>query len=278
MLKEHMKNKCHRTSSKPAIAFASCGSGTETIIFLHGIGGNKSNWAAQMAYFADKGYRAVAWDVRGYGDSDDYEGPFDFEAISADLLRLMDELSVEKAHLVGLSMGGRILMDFAYRYGDRIASLVICGAFPSFGQALSPEQRAEYLRLRKQPLLEGRSFTELAPKLIASLTGPDASESVRESLGDSIRQLRKDSYLKALEAAVYFDRSQEIQSITARTFLLYAQDDRLTPPEMGRDVQALMPRAQMHVLPRCGHLMNLEAPDAFNQVVYEFISKEPHHE
>jgi len=267
-----------RTSGNPRIAFASCGSGAETIFFLHGIGGNKSNWAAQLTYFARNGYRAVAWDVRGYGDSDDYEGGFEFELISADLLRLMNEFGLEKAHFVGLSMGGRILMDFAYRHADCIDSLVICAAFPSFGKALSPEQRDDFLRLRKLPLLEGRPFSELAPELIASLTGADVQESVYQELHDSICHLRRDSYLKALEAAAHFDRSSEIQSIQAPTLLLYAEQDRLTPPEMGREVVALMPNAQMHVLPRCGHLMNLEAPEAFNQIVHEFISKEQHHE
>lgn len=262
-----------RTSSVPRIAYLSCGSGPETIFFLHGIGGNKSNWAAQLAYFAGQGYRAVAWDVRGYGDSDDFEGGFDFEEVSADMIRLMDELGVERAHFVGLSMGGRILMDFAYRHGRRLRSLVICAAFPSFGKALSAEQREDYLRLRKQPLLAGRSFAELAPELIASLAGPDVRESVYDELHASICVLRKGSYLKALEAAAYFDRSSEIRSIEARTLLLYGESDRLTPPEMGRQVAELMPHAQMRVLPRCGHLMNLEAPELFNQVVRQFIGE-----
>ena len=65
-----------RTHSTPRIAYAWAGSGAETIIFLHGIGGNKTNWLEQLSFFAERGYRAVAWDLRGYGDSDDYEGAF----------------------------------------------------------------------------------------------------------------------------------------------------------------------------------------------------------
>src|SRR5690606_37984467 len=102
-----------RTLGHPGIAYAKCGTGDETMIFLHGIGGNKDNWNEQLRYFASAGYRAVAWDVRGYGDSDDYDGDFLFEDVSADMLRLLDELAVARAHFVGLSMGGRILMDFA---------------------------------------------------------------------------------------------------------------------------------------------------------------------
>lgn len=260
-----------KTRSAPRIAYASAGSGEESIFFLHGIGGNKTNWSEQLRFFSQHGYRAIAWDLRGYGDSDDYAGEFLFEEISADLVRLMDELRVKKAHFVGLSMGGRILMDFASSHSNRIQSLSICAAFPSFGKALSDEQRHDYIRLRKQPLLSGRSFAELAPDLVSSLLGPTASEAMYNTLYESICQLRKDSYLKALEAAVFFDRSKEIQGIQSPTLLLYGEHDHLTPPEMGLKVKALMPHAQMSVLAACGHLINLEASDAFNQIVYQFI-------
>lgn len=62
------------TQTRPRIAYALQGPGPETIIFLHGIGGNKDNWRDQLHYFAEQGFRSVAWDVRGYGDSDDYPG------------------------------------------------------------------------------------------------------------------------------------------------------------------------------------------------------------
>lgn len=266
------KSICYaRTSATPRIAYAYCGDSAEVLFFLHGIGGNKNNWSEQLDYFSKLGYRAIAWDIRGYGDSDDYDGAFDFEEISADLICLMDELGVNRAHFVGLSMGGRILMDFAYRYAERIKSLVICAAFPSFGRALTDEQRDDYIRLRRQPLLAGRSFEDLAPELITSLVGPNVSPRVYEVLHDSICDLRKASYLKALEAAVYFDRSTEIQFIKSPTLLLYAENDRLTPPEMGQQVADLMPHAQIQVLADCGHLMNLESKDHFNHAIRHFI-------
>jgi len=263
-----------RTPGFPRIAYAQSGSGTETIIFLHGIGGNKDNWADQLRYFSDAGYRAVAWDVRGYGDSDDYDGAFLFEDVSADMLRLMDELGVARAHFVGLSMGGRILMDFAWRHGARVRSLTMCGSFPSFGKALSQSQREEYLRLRREPLLAGRSLQQLAPRLIASLAGPEVRPDVYDALHASICRLRTQSYLKALEAAIDFDRTEEIRSITAPTLLLYAENDRLTPPRMGQEVQAMLPSARFQILPRCGHLMNLEAGPLFNEAVHAFIGGE----
>lgn len=257
----------------PGIAYAVAGPANgPTVIFLHGIGGNKTNWLEQLRFFATHGYRAVAWDARGYGDSDDYDGPFDFAEVASDLQRLVLDLNVDKAHFVGLSMGGRILMDFANRYPERLQSLTLCAAFPSFNKALSPEQREDFLRLRQAPLLAGQSFAELAPELVHSLTGPKASSAVQTQLHDSICALRKASYLKALAAASAFDRTEEIQRISAPTLLLYGEDDRLTPPAMGHEVAALMPHAEFTVLPGCGHLMNLECPDAFNERLLAFLS------
>src|SRR5690606_10158296 len=175
---------------------------------------------------------------------------------------------------VGLSMGGRILMDFAWRHQARVRSLVMCGSFPSFGKALSPSQREEYLRLRREPLLAGRTLQQLAPQLIASLAGPEVQPPVYDSLYASICRLRPQSYLKALNAAVYFDRSKETRSITAPTLLLYAENDRLTPPQMGQEVQAMLPKARLQILPRCGHLMNLEAGPLFNEAVHAFLRDE----
>ena len=94
------------------------------MLFLHGIGGNRHNWDRQVAAFSTR-YRAAAWDARGYGDSDDYAGPLDFADFWRDLERVLDQLSEKRAHLVGLSMGGRIARDFALQRPHRVASLTL---------------------------------------------------------------------------------------------------------------------------------------------------------
>ncbi len=107
----------------PRIAYEAAGAGP-TVVFMHGIGGNRSNWREQLAALAPE-FRAVAWDARGYGDSDDYAGPLAFPDFAADLLRLLDHLDVERAHLVGLSMGGGVALDAALKAPERFASVVL---------------------------------------------------------------------------------------------------------------------------------------------------------
>jgi len=253
---------------RPRIAYEEVGSG-DPVVFLHGIGGNRANWRAQLAFFG-RCYRAVAWDARGYGDSDDYDGPFEFSEVSDDLRRLLDHLAVDRAHLVGLSMGGRILMDFAVRHPQRIASLTIAAAFPSFGRALSPAQQEEFVRLRLAPVAEGRQFSEMAPALAEALLGPTASPEARDALRASIESLRAQSYGKAVTAAVGFDRTASLGSIRAPVQLLCGEHDRLVPPAMMREVQAAIPGARYAILAG-GHLLNLECPGEFNRLVASFI-------
>jgi 3-oxoadipate enol-lactonase len=266
-----MKLTFDHVPGHPSIGFVSSGRGTP-VIFLHGIGGNCLNWIEQIKFFSSH-HQAVAWDARGYLNSADYAGPCRFEDMSDDLVRLLNYLEVESAHFIGLSMGGRVLMDFGYRYPARVRSLVIAAAFPSFGEVLTPTQRQAYLRLRKEPLLAGKTFKDLAPQLVAALVGPNASDEVKRKLWDSIVSLRRSSYLKVLEATVDFDRRHEITLIRAATLLMYGECDHIVTPEQGRTVLALMPTARFLEVPKSGHLINLEAPDFFNQQVFQFISQ-----
>ena len=95
----------------PKIAVEYIGDGP-LVIFLHGIGGDRSTWSYQLSHFAQSGFCAAAWDARGYGDSDDYDGPLSFTDIANDLEKVISAFAVNKAHIIGTSMGGRIALEF----------------------------------------------------------------------------------------------------------------------------------------------------------------------
>ena len=242
------------------------------VVFLHGIGGNRTNWQRQAAALASA-FTCYAWDARGYGDSHEYDGPLDFSDFGNDLARLLDHFAIQRAHLVGLSMGARILMDFAPRYLDRVATLTLCDCFYGFANALSPEKQREYIELRERPLLEGKTFADLAPRLVASLVSENCAESVRQELHDSILKLRAESYLKTLRASTTFDQADTIHLLDMPVQLIFGSEDRLTPPQLGDDLAAMLPNAALSVLDGAGHLSNLEAPEAFNRVLHTFLSR-----
>ena len=89
---------------EPCIAYDQAGEG-DIVLFLHWIGGIRSNWRDQSRAFV-RNYHAAAWDARDYGASDDYAGPLDFGDFASDIVRLLDHLGAATAHIAGLSMGG----------------------------------------------------------------------------------------------------------------------------------------------------------------------------
>ena len=254
---------------KPRLACDVAGSG-ELVVLLHGIGGQRQNWSDQMPAFA-RHFQVVAWDARGYGLSDDYEGPLDFADFSADLTRLLDHFGAPRAHLVGLSMGGLILQDFYEREPQRAASLVLCNTLASFAEMLTPEQRAEFIRLRQEPLLAGGEPRDIAPGVAQSFSGPDISEAQMARLVASMSALHKESYLKTIVATTNRERIPDLAAFALPVLLVFGEHGPLTPVAFGESMQARLPDSRLHVIPRAGHLSNLEKPDEFNRVVLEFL-------
>ena len=259
-----------RVPGAPGIAFDTAGEGP-AVVFLHGIGGNRTNWHDQLPDFARRGFRAVSWDARGYGLSDDYEGPLDFADFSHDLARLLDHLEVERAHLVGLSMGGRILQDFYPRYPDRVATLILCATFPGFDAALTPEKRAEFVRLRKAPLVAGKEPKDIAPVVAKTLIGPRATDAHFQRLVDSMTMLHKESYIKTIEASTLYDRTASLPDIAVPVLLVFGGADTLAVPAVGERMAAELPDSRLIVMPDAGHLVNIEFPESFNESVLEFL-------
>ena len=254
----------------PRLAIDHAGTGP-LVLFLHGIGGNRSNWTEQVDA-CSRGFHAAAWDARGYGDSDDYQGPLEFGDFADDVLRVLDHFGERQAHIAGLSMGGRIAQDFYARFPDRVSTLALCDTMSDFTATLTPEKRADFVRLRRKPLLAGKQPRDIADALVDSLIGPYASESVRRRLVGSISALRKDSYLKTIEASLTFDRSAEVDRIAVPTLLLYGEHDRLTPPEVGRDLNRRIAGSEFILIEGAGHLSNVEKPAAFNAALLGFLN------
>jgi 3-oxoadipate enol-lactonase len=228
---------------------------------LHGIGGNRNHWLYQVNFFAQR-FRAAAWDARGYGESDDYEGALDFQDFGADLLRVLDFLGEARAHLVGLSMGGRIARNFALRHPARVRTLTLANTSPGF-DALSP---AEVLRFVE----ERRNRT---PDSLRRLLGRRAPPRAHEALLNSFHALSNESYLKTLEASVTQDRAAPLEKIAVPTLVITGDEDRVYPLELTRRMAQRIPGAELVVLEGCGHLSNLEQPERFNEVLLDFLER-----
>jgi 3-oxoadipate enol-lactonase len=258
-----------RVPGLPGLAVELAGEGP-LVVLMHGIGGNRSNWQGQLAPLAAAGYRAAAWDARGYGDSDDYEGPLEFGEFSADLQRLLDHFGAARAHLVGLSMGGRIALDFVDRHPERVASLTLCDTHLGFAH-MPEEKRREFVRLRQEPLLAGKAPRDIAPAVARTLVSPNAVPGAYEKLVASMNALHKASYLKAIAASVGYGREPALERIAAPTHVIVGADDTLTPPAAAQELARRIPGAKLTIIPQAGHLSNIEQPDRFNAALLGFL-------
>lgn len=264
--------KHERILSNPAISIDHAGDG-ELLILMHGIGGNRSNWTDQIRAFSPH-FHTVAWDARGYGDSDDYDGPLDFSDFARDLVRVLDHFGVEKAHIAGLSMGGRISQDFYALFPERVKTLTLVATFTGF-KNFTPEERQRFVDLRKKPLVEeGKEPKDIAPIVARSLIGPHATEAQYQRLVASMAALHKESYIKTVEATTMFDRSDNLANISVPTLLIFGEHDPLTTAEMGQSMADKIPGCEFHIVPKAGHLVNLEQPEAFDALVLDFLLRQ----
>jgi 3-oxoadipate enol-lactonase len=254
----------------PRISVATSGVG-EVVMFLHGLGSTKENWSPQLIHFGQT-HSAMAWDARGYGESDDYEGALVFARdFGGDLLAILDSLGVTRVHLVGLSMGGMIAQCFYFAHPHRVASLVLADTFPSF-RALGDDAVDVFLLARIEPLTQGATPAELAPASAASLLAPGAPESARTLLLESLSTLRADSYVKTARALALQRAVGELEDIAVPTLVLTGELDRLTPVSLAQRMAQRIPGAQLLLIPGAGHISNLERPEQFNEAVSAFLS------
>jgi 3-oxoadipate enol-lactonase len=246
-------------AGRPRIAVAMEGRGP-LVLFLHGIGGNRNHWQHQIAFFSRQGFRAAAWDARGYGDSEDYEGALRFADFTSDVLRTLDFLAEQSAHVVGLSMGGRIARNFALAHPARVRTLTLANTSPGF-DALSPEEVLRFVDERKNR----------TPESTSRLLGSAPRTGAHEALLASFHALRNDSYLKTLEASVAQDRDAPLEKLAVPTLVITGDEDRVYPLELTRRMAQRIPGAKLAVLEACGHLSNLEQPERFNEVLLDFL-------
>ena len=254
---------------RPAIAIDRGGSG-EVLLFLHGIGGNRTNWQEQMEFFAPH-YTVVAVDVRGWGLSEDYEGPLDFDDVADDLVRVLSHIGKHSCHLLGLSMGGLIAQHVLWRHPEIVLSAVFADTSAGPGEEHDAQWIEEFLRLRKAPLLSGKTPADIAPQVAKSLAVPGAPESSFLRLQASIAALHKESYLKALDYVSSYKAKLDHASVKVPVHVMVGELDALTPMAQARSLAARFTTCRVDVVPGAGHLSNMDNPRAFNQLLDVFL-------
>jgi len=255
---------------EPRIAYDRSGSGP-LVVFMHGVGGNRANWEGQVAHFGRE-YCAVAWDARGYGSSGDSPQTLKFTDFGDDLIRLLDHLKADKAHIVGLSMGGMIAQEFYGRYGDRAATLVLVDTNTGLGM-LPEEFKREFLGRRLAPLEKGLTPADTAQANARALCSPHTPDETVAKLVKSLSSLRVEPYKQSLRAILTTDSRAVLPRVKVPTLVIVGEDDTLTTPAMADEIVAGIHGAEKVTIPRAGHLSNLERPVEFDAALDAFLHR-----
>jgi len=251
-------------------AFTALGGGPTTVLMLHDIGGGHLAFAPQVETFASAGYRAVAWDMPGYGHSAPIE-PYTFKGLAQSCIRLIEALGCRTVVLLGHSMGGMVAQEVVARRPELVSRLVLCGTSPAFGPPDGEWQR-NYIAERTAPLDAGGSMAELAADLVPQLVGPGPlPEGVRLAT-HCMGLVPAATYRRALECIVTFDRRGNLGNISIPTLLLAGEHDRNVPPAVMKKMAEDIPCSTYFEMKGVGHLQNLEAPDDFDGLVLNFLA------
>lgn len=242
-------------------------------MLLHGIGGNRGNWTDDLPALATE-RDVLAPDLRGYGDSHSHPSGAPhlvFDDLVSDAARVLQAIG-RPAHVLGLSMGGLVAQALAARWPERVRSLVLVACRPGDAPVLPGERGEAFLRDRAGPIERGGTAA-LATSLVAALAGPAASPGALAALRASILSLRVPDYLAVLRARSQMGAVADPASLRVPVLVLGGEADRLAPPEQMRALAAAIPGATLHLFPGVGHLVNLEAPEAFRTAVTAFWSR-----
>lgn len=259
-----------RVPGEPELTLSCCGESGPVVLFLHGIGGNRSNWEPQLRHLGQR-YRAVAADARGYGESDDYSGALSFSHFSDDICRILDVLDVQQAHLVGLSMGGRVALDYYGRFPKRVSSLTLADTSVGSADAQDPKKIDEFLALRLAPLQSGKTPVDIASTAVQPLLGESSAPQVKEQLLASLCALHKDSYMKTLTCVTRYHNFPAFESVSVPTLVIGGSEDKIARPEMVSAVAKAIPGARQVQIDRAGHISNLDQPEVFNRALQQFL-------
>ena len=234
------------------------------VVLLHAVGGTSESFENQFPTLAAKGYRVIAYDRRGFGQTT-FDAGADPGTQAGDLAAFLDVLGLDRVHLIGTATGGIVALDFALSYPSRLRTLVIAN---SVGSLSDPEIAAIRHRLAlPQGLRIPMEFMELSPAYRAA--NPEGTKhwiEIKDRNGTAAHLPAPQPFRSSLTLA-------SLETIQAPTLLIGGGADMTAPAPLQELLAAHLRTAKLTILPDVGHSAYWEEPDKFNNAVLAFIKE-----
>jgi pimeloyl-ACP methyl ester carboxylesterase len=249
------------------IAFQRVGHGPPLVLF-HGVGEDSRIWRAQLAGLSDE-FTVFAWDAPGCGQSDDPAPDLSAEELGAFAAGFLRAAVPAKPHVLGLSWGSMVALELYRGYPGLPASLVLVSAYAGWAGSLPPEEvERRYAQVQAEIGQPPETFIgEWLPTLFTSKADPAVVAETARIMGG----VRPAGLRALLSASGRADYRPVLPTIGIPTLLLYGADDQRSPLNVAHELHRQIPGARLSVIPDVGHLAPMEAPDAFNTEVRNFL-------
>lgn len=237
------------------------------IVFTHGAGVDHREWEGSLSLVAQN-YRVLCWDVRGHGQSRPTSYPFTLERATDDLLALLDAVGANQAILVGHSMGGNISQEVIFRAPGRVQAAVLLGCTSNTQRLSLLEQGLAYLI---GPLLEAYPYTLL--RYQSAYFHTDRTE-VRAYLYEAFGQMSRAEFKAVIPQLLSGLHEEPGYQIPVPFLLLHGEHDIFGNIRIMAQAWARTePCCEYAIVPRAGHMANMDNPQAFNQLLLDFLHR-----
>ena len=253
--------------------FESHGEGPPLVLIM-GIGYDATLWTLAQVPALSRLFRVVIFDNRDAGRSSIASGPYSIADMADDVAALMSALDIERAHLLGLSMGGMIAQEFALRHPGRLNRLVLsgCGAAPA-RSAFDPIHTWNWVKAADTTgeVFARQQFTWLFSS--AFLRNKEAVQQTIDFLTSNPHSIAPGAYNRQADAYLGYDALDRLAGVTSPTLVIVGEQDLLTPPWICREVADRIPGSQFAIIKGDGssHVVPIERPEEFNRLVTTFL-------
>ncbi|MGW0949979.1 alpha/beta fold hydrolase [Streptomyces sp. NPDC002623] len=241
----------------------------DPVLFLHGIGCNALSWEPQLRAL-ESSRRVIAVDARGHGGSAPADGPMTLRDYADDVFAVMSDLGIERAPVVGLSMGGMVAMTMALAAPERVTGLVLADT-----GAQANEQMAAMMRAAGAAAVEHgmkANVEQMTPVLFAAAALAENRPYIQE-FQQQVATTDAYSFSVALGAIAELDLLNDLPRLDVPTLVVVGAEDLSLPPAFSEAIAAAVPGAELSVIEAAGHMANLDQPEVFTDHLVRFLSR-----
>ncbi len=241
------------------------------VVFIHGFPFNHSMWEPQMLALPND-IRAIAFDVRGHGDSDVADGIYTIEFFVDDLIALLDHLVLKQVVLCGLSMGGYIALRAMERHPDRFKGLVLCDT-----QSAADSNEARVKRSASIRAVRTHGVKSFADGFVKAVFTPQSFETKAGAVDKIRNTIEANAPLGICGTLVALasrtDTTASLSQIKVPTLILVGEQDAITPVAASKSMHDQISGSELSVIPHAAHMSNIENPEAFNASLLKFLKR-----